>query len=107
MGGDIDPTITIHKFDREVRRVLAGVFEVTPMGLFIYLGGKAEHYDRNTEAMMEWHLRSLGYERQEYRPLCWVPAKVAWFRRRRWPEDGPWVKGDLVAILDEVESVCD
>jgi hypothetical protein len=107
MRSDIDPTITIHKFDREVRRVLAGVFETTPMGLFVYLGGKPEDYDSVTEAMMEWHLRSLGYERQEYRPLCWVPAKVAWFRRQRWPEDGPWVRGDLVAILDEVESVCD
>jgi len=107
MGSDIDPTITVHKFDRELRRALAGVFETTPMGLFVYLGGKSEDYDSGTKAMMGWHLRSLGYERQEFRPLCWAPPKVAWLRRRRWPEDGPWIRGDLVAILDEVESVCD
>lgn len=107
MRDDIDPTITIHKFDREVRRALAGVFETTPMGLFVYLGGRPEHYDDRIEAMMEWYLRSLGYERQECRRLCWAPVKVAWFRRRRWSEGGPWIRGDLVAILDEVESVCD
>src|SRR5574340_966026 len=100
---DFDPIVTVHKFDREVRRALAGVFETTPMCLFVYLGGKPEDYDRQTEWMMEWHLRSLGYERQEYRPMCWAPVKVAWFRRRRWPEDGPWVRGDLVAILNEIE----
>lgn len=107
MRGNIDPTITIHEFDRQVRYVLAGVFEITPMGLFIYLGGKPEDYDSKIEAMMEWHLRSLGYQRQQYRPLCWAPVKVAWFRKRRWPEDGPWVKGDLVAILDHLDNVCD
>lgn len=33
MSISIDPTISIHRFDREARRALAGVFETTPKGL--------------------------------------------------------------------------
>lgn len=107
MAKDIDPTITIHKFDRAARLALAGVFETTPRCLFVYLGGEPEHYHDGTEVMMEWHLRALGYERRESRPLCWTPMKVSWVRTERWPEDSPWVRGDAVAILDHLDSVCD
>ena len=107
MSKSIDPTISIHRFDREARRALAGVFETTPMGLFVYLGGKPEDFDDGTEVMMEWHLRALGYERREYRPLCWTPVRVAWVRKQRWPEDGLWIRGDNVAILDQLDSICD
>lgn len=103
----VDPTITIHTFDREARRALAGVFETTPQGLFVYLGGKTDNYDDETERMMEWHLRSLGYARRDARPLCWVPVQVTWIRKRPWPEDDPWIKGDLDAIIDQVASWCD
>jgi hypothetical protein len=57
--------------------------------------------------MMEWHLRAFGYERREYRPLCWVPVRVSWVRTERWPEDGPWIGRDLSAIIDHLDSVCD
>ena len=42
MSKSIDPTTNIHRFDREARRGLAGVFETTPRGLFIALGGRPE-----------------------------------------------------------------
>lgn len=107
MRDNIDPTITIHKFDRVARLAVAGVFETTPKGLFVYLGGQPEYYDEGTEVMMEWHLRALGYERREHRPLCWTPMRVSWVRTERWPEDGPWIKGSLLMILDHLDSVCD
>jgi hypothetical protein len=107
MTGTVDPTITVHVVDRELKRVLAGVFEATPLELFVHLGGRVEEYDDEARRMMRWHLRSLGYEETETRPLCWSPPRVVWRRRHRWPEDAVWIKGDLNAILDHIDTVCD
>lgn len=107
MTGTIDPTLTIHVLDRELKRALAGVFETTPLELFVHLGGRAEEFDDDARHMMRWHLRSLGYEETETRPLCWSPPRVVWRRKRRWPEDDIWIKGELGPILDHIESVCD
>ena len=86
---------------------MAGVFKTTPRELFIHLGGKPEHFDDNTKFMMEWHLRTMGYEEQEFRPMCWSPKHIAWVRRERWPEDKVWIDGALPAIIDYLETVCD
>lgn len=98
---------TIHMLDRELKFVLAGVFETTPKELFICLGGGDEQFDDAAKRMMEWHLRTLGYKEEEFRPLCWTPKRVAWVRKERWPEDKIWIKGDVPAIIDYLETVCD
>jgi hypothetical protein len=77
--------------DRIVRDALAGVFALTPLDLYIYLGGDAEAFDEVARAIMEWWLRSNGYAEEDVAPACWSPRKRLWVRREVWPEDATWL----------------
>ena len=98
---------TIGKFDQQLKQALAGIFQTTALDLFILLGGKPQHFDAAAREMMEWHLRYLEYKECEFRPLCWSPKRTSWQRNTHWPEDKVWIKGDLNAILDHLETVCE
>jgi hypothetical protein len=102
----VNQAIAINKRDKELRRVLTGVFSTTPAALYVCLGGQMANYDNEARVMMETYLRSFGYERTEFRPLCWTPIKVAWIRTERWPEDKPWIDGDLSAVLEQSGNWC-
>lgn len=82
--------------DRMVREALAGVFALTPLDLFVYLGGEAERFDAEARSIMEWWLRSSGYAEQDVAPACWTPRRVLWVRREVWREDARWISEDEV-----------
>ncbi len=84
-------TISRREHDRIVREALAGVFALTPLDLYIYLGGDAGAFDEIARAIMEWWLRSNGYAEEDVAPACWSPRKRLWVRREVWPEDAPWL----------------
>lgn len=79
--------------DREqpIRHALAGVFSTTPLTLHIYLGGTPESFNAHARAMMEWHLRTLGYQECTVDPSGGLPRRTHWHRsqhpRDLWPED--------------------
>lgn len=77
--------------DRIVREALAGVFALTPVDLYIYLGGDPEAFDDVARTIMEWWLRSHGYAEEDVAPACWSPCKRLWVRREVWPEDARWL----------------
>ena len=83
-------TISRGEHDRIVREALAGVFALTPLDLYVYLGGDAEAFDEVARAIMEWWLRSHGYAEEDVAPAYWSPRKCLWVRRAIWPEDAPW-----------------
>ncbi|MCL4709610.1 MAG: hypothetical protein KJZ73_00040 [Pseudorhodoplanes sp.] len=74
-----------------VREALAGVFALTPLDLYVYLGGDAEAFDEVARSIMEWWLRSHGYAEEDVAPACWSPRKRLWVRREVWSEDAPWL----------------
>lgn len=85
-------TISRGEHDRIVREALAGVFALTPLDLYVYLGGEVEAFDEVARAIMEWWLRSHGYAEEDVAPACWSPRKRLWVRREAWPEDAPWLE---------------
>lgn len=70
-------TISRGEHDRIVREALAGVFALTPLDLYVYLGGDAEAFDEVARAIMEWWLRSHGYAEEEVAPACLLVAAQA------------------------------
>jgi hypothetical protein len=100
-------TGSIYDLDRDLKFILAGVFKTTPMELFIHLGGALDQFDDNAKQAMEMHLRAFGYSEKTYRPFSWSPECTAWTRAKQWPEDKVWIDGELPAILDHLEKVCD
>ncbi|GIK79777.1 MAG: hypothetical protein BroJett024_08820 [Alphaproteobacteria bacterium] len=83
-------TISRGEHDRIVRGALACVFALTPLDLYIYLGGDPEAFDEVARSIMEWWLRSHGYAEEDMAPAFWSPRKRLWVRREVWPEDAPW-----------------
>jgi hypothetical protein len=77
-------TISRSEHDRIVREALAGVFALTPLDLYVYLGGKVEEFDAEARAIMEWWLRSNGYAERKMSPACWTPRRRLWVRRKLW-----------------------
>lgn len=51
--------------DRRIKSMLAGVFETTPVELFLTLDARADQFDDQRKSMMKWHLRNQGYEERE------------------------------------------
>ncbi len=98
---------SIYDLDRDLKFILAGVFKTTPQELFIHLGGALEKFDDDAKQAMEIHLRAFGYSERTYRPFHWSPVRTSWVRIKRWPEDKVWIDGNLSAILDHLEKVCD
>lgn len=86
--------------DREqpIRDALAGVFSTTPLTLYIYLGGTPEGFNAHAGVMMEWHLRTLGYQVCTVDPSGGLPKRTHWYRsqhpRDLWPEDAPYMAPD-------------
>jgi hypothetical protein len=54
--------------DRMVREALAGVFALTPVEFYVYLGGEVEAFDAEARSIMEWWRRSSGYAEQDVAP---------------------------------------
>jgi hypothetical protein len=100
-------TRSIYDLDKDLKFILAGVFETTPTELFIHLGGMLEHFDDAAKQAMEMHLRAFGYSEQTYHPFHWSPVRTSWVRINQWPEDKVWLNGDLTKILDHLEEACD
>ena len=94
--------------EQPIRDALAGVFSTTPLTLHIYLGGAPETFDAKARFMMEWHLRTLGYQAHTVYPSGGLPQRVHWRRsqaeRDLWPEDMPFMVPDAEtdAILEAV-----
>lgn len=86
--------------EQPIRDALAGVFSVTPLTLHIYLGGTPETFNAHARFMMEWHLRTLGYQERTADPGCGLPKRTHWHRsqadRDLWPEDMPYMEPDPV-----------
>jgi hypothetical protein len=87
----VGATISRGEHDRIVREALAGVFALTPLDLYVYLGGAVEAFDAEARTIMEWWLRSNGYAVEDVAPTCWSPRKCLWVRRVIWPDDAPWM----------------
>lgn len=95
--------------EQPIRDALAGVFSTTPLTLHIYLGGTPETFDAGARFMMEWHLRTLGYQEHTVPPSGGLPQRAHWRRsqhsRDLWPEDMPYMQPDaendpiLVAVM--------
>lgn len=86
--------------EQPIRDALAGVFSTTPLTLHIYLGGTPETFNAHARFMMEWHLRTLGYQERTVYPSGGLPQRVHWRRsqaeRDLWPEDMPYLEPDPV-----------
>jgi hypothetical protein len=80
--------------NRIVRKALAGVFGLTPLDLYVYLGGEAEQFGAEACTIMECWLRSYGYAEKDVAPACWTPRRRLWVRREVWPEDARWLAED-------------
>lgn len=84
--------------EQPIRDALAGVFSTTPLTLHIYLGGTPEGFNAHARFMMEWHLRTLGYQERTVDPSGGLPQRVHWRRsqaeRDLWPEDMPFMEPD-------------
>jgi hypothetical protein len=90
----VGATISRGEHDRIVREALVGVFALTPLDLYVYLGGEAEAFDAEARAIMEWWLRANGYAERVVAPAHWTPHKCLWVRRDVWPEDAAWMGED-------------
>jgi hypothetical protein len=84
--------------EQPIRDALAGVFSLTPLTLHIYLGGTTETFNAHARFMMEWHLRTLGYQERTVDPGCGLLKRTHWRRseadRDLWPEDMAYMEPD-------------
>ncbi|MFG1289468.1 hypothetical protein [Xanthobacter versatilis] len=98
--------------EQPIRDALAGVFATTPLTLHIYLGGTPETFDAKARFMMEWHLRTLGYQECTVYPSGALPQRVHWHRsqhtRDLWPEDARYMEPDAESdpIIEAVMRRC-
>lgn len=84
--------------EQPIRDALAGVFSTTPLTLHIHLGGTPESFGARARFIMEWHLRTLGYQECTVAPSGGLPQRVHWRRsqaeRDLWPEDMRFMEPD-------------
>jgi hypothetical protein len=84
--------------EQPIRDALAGVFSTTPLTLHIYLGGTPQNFSAHARFMMEWHLRTLGYQEHTVYPSGGLPQRTHWHRSQHsqdlWPEDAHYMTPD-------------
>jgi hypothetical protein len=75
---------------KATRAALAGCEVVTPLELFIFMGGDPDQFTPEDESDCCADLRAHGYRREMVPVRFYGPLEERWVRHEHWPEDDQW-----------------